>query len=323
MPPSAVLQTVRCHALSDSTTTVLLVNDSRTSLAVLVAYLEKTGYDLVRARDGVEALRLLTLEPTRYHAVLLDLEMPGMSGLEVLQHMKANLQLTHVPVIIQTASDDPRQVAEGLAAGARYYLIKPFQQEKLQAIIASAVRDYTTHLALQNELATTMSSVQLLHNGKFYFQTPNEARQLSTLLAQAYPDPSRAVIGLLELLMNAVEHGNLGISYEEKTRFLAAGALEHEIKRRLQTSSFRERIGVAKLTRARDALYLSVSDEGDGFEWQHFLEFSPERAFDTHGRGIATAKIYSFDSLEYRGKGNRVETVVRTMPHPLHFRDAA
>jgi len=309
--------------MSDSPTTVLLVDDSRTSLAVLVAYLEKTGYDLVRARDGVEALRLLTLEPARYHAVLLDLEMPRMSGLEVLRRMKANLQLTHVPVIIQTGSDDPRQVAEGLDAGARYYLIKPLEQAKLLAITASAIRDYTTHLALQSELTTTMNSVQLLHNGKFYFQTPNEARQLSTLLAHAYPDPSRAVTGLLELLMNAVEHGNLSISYEEKTRFLAAGEFDNEIARRLQNPAFRKRLGVAKLTRARDALYLSVTDEGDGFEWQQFLQFSPERAFDTHGRGIATAKSYSFDALEYRGKGNRVETVVHTKPHLLHIRDAA
>jgi CheY-like chemotaxis protein len=304
-------------------TTVLLVDDSKTSLAVLVAYLDKTGYDLVRARDGEEALRLLTLEPARYHAVLLDLEMPKMSGLEVLQRMKTNLQLMHLPVIIQTASGDAHQVAEGLAAGARYYLIKPFQQDKLQAILASAIRDYTTHLALQHELTITMNSVQLLHNGKFYFQTLNEARQLSTLLAHAYPDPSRAVTGLLELLLNAVEHGNLGITYEEKTRLLAAGAFEREIERRLQDPAYRERIGVAKLTRARDALYLSVIDEGEGFKWQRFMQFSPERAFDTHGRGIATANLYSFDTLEYRGKGNRVETVVRAQSHPLHFRDAA
>jgi CheY-like chemotaxis protein len=309
--------------MSDCPTTVLLVDDSRTSLAILVAYLDNTGYDLVRARDGVEALRLLALEPDRYQAVLLDLEMPRMSGLEVLQRMKGNPQLMHVPVIIQTASDDPLQVAEGLAAGARYYLIKPLEQMKLQAIIASAIRDYTTHLVLQDELTTTMSSVQLLHNGKFYFQTPHEARQLSTLLAHAYPDPSRVVTGLLELLLNAIEHGNLGITYKEKTHFLTTGQLENETERRLQNPVFRDRVGVAKLTRARDALYLSVIDEGEGFEWQRFLQFSPERAFDTHGRGIATANLYSFDTLEYRGKGNRVETVVRTKPHPIHFRDAA
>ncbi len=303
--------------MSDSTTTVLLVDDSRTSLAVLVAYLDKTGYELVRARDGVEALRLLTLEPARYHAVLLDLEMPRMSGLEVLRHMKSHAQLTHVPVIIQTASSDPHQVAEGLAAGARYYLIKPFQQDKLQAIIASAVRDYTAYLTLQRELTASMHSLRLLHNGRFCFQTPEEARQLAALLAHAYPNPGRASTGLLELLMNAVEHGNLGITYEEKTHLLATGQLDEEIERRIRDPAFGSRVGVAKLTRARDTLYLSVIDEGDGFCWQPFLEFTPERAFHTHGRGIATARMHSFDSIEYCGKGNHVETVVRTQPLSL------
>lgn len=303
--------------MSDSTTTVLLVDDSRTSLAVLVAYLGKSGYDLVRARDGVEALRLLTLEPHRYHAVLLDLEMPGLSGMDVLRRMKTHAQLTYVPVIIQTASDDPRQVAEGLAAGARYYLIKPLQQDKLQAIVTSAVRDYTAYVTLQRELTTSMHSLQLLHNGRFCFHTPEEARQLATVLAHAYPDPGRVSNGLLELLMNAVEHGNLGITCEEKTQLLATGQLEDEIERRLRDPAFRNRVGVAKLTRARDALYLSVIDEGNGFCWQPFLDFTPERAFDTHGRGIATARLHSFDSLEYCGNGNHVETVVRTQPHPV------
>ncbi len=303
--------------MSDFTTTVLLVDDSRTSLAVLVAYLEKTGYDLVRARDGVEALRLLTLEPTRYHAVLLDLEMPRMSGLEVLRRMKAHAQLTHVPVIIQTASSDPQQVAEGLAAGARYYLIKPFEQNELQAIIASAVRDYTAYVTLQHELTASMHSLRLLHHGRFCFQTPEDARQLAALLAHAYPDPSRVSTGLLELLMNAVEHGNLGVTYEEKTHLLATGQLEDEIERRIRDPAFRNRVGVAKLTRAPDALYLSVIDEGNGFCWQPFLDFTPERAFHTHGRGIATARLHSFDSIEYCGKGNHVETVVRTRPQSV------
>ncbi len=303
--------------MSNATTTVLLVDDSMTSLAVLVAYLENTGYDLVRARDGVEALRLLTLEPNRYHAVLLDLEMPRMSGLEVLQHMQVNPQLAHVPVIIQTASDDPHRVAEGLAAGARYYLIKPLQEDKLRAIIASAIRDYTAYLTLQEELTTSMHSLRLLHNARFCFQTPEEARQLAALLAHAYPDPGCVSTGLLELLMNAVEHGNLGITYEEKTHFLATGQLENEIERRILDPAFRNRVGVAKLTRARDAIYLSVIDEGNGFCWQPFLEFNPERAFHTHGRGIATARLHSFDSIEYCGKGNHVDTVVRTQPHPV------
>ena len=61
-------------------------------------------------------------------------------------------------------------------------------------------------------------------------------------------------------------------------------------------------------------LRFTVRDQGKGFDWQQYLEMSPERAFDTHGRGIAMSKLLSFDRLEYRGCGNEVECVVKLTP---------
>jgi hypothetical protein len=56
---------------------------------------------------------------------------------------------------------------------------------------------------------------------------------------------------------------------------------------------------------------VTIIDQGDGFNWQPYLEFSPERAFDLHGRGVAMSKAASFDSLEYQGNGNTVVTRVK------------
>ena len=58
-----------------------------------------------------------------------------------------------------------------------------------------------------------------------------------------------------------------------------------------------------------------IVDQGDGFDWQKFLEFDPERAFDPNGRGIAMARLTSFASLAYEGRGNIVTaTVARSLP---------
>jgi anti-sigma regulatory factor (Ser/Thr protein kinase) len=59
---------------------------------------------------------------------------------------------------------------------------------------------------------------------------------------------------------------------------------------------------------ARDAggITLTIRDEGDGFAWQKYLDFDPERAFDPNGRGIAMARMMSFDAVEYQGNGNTV-----------------
>ena len=296
--------------------TILLVDDIATNLEILEDYLEGSGYHLASARDGIEAWTMLEREPDRFHAVLLDLMMPGMTGMEVLHRMKAHPTLTQVPVIIQTAATSPSQISEGLAAGAHYYLTKPFEKADLLSILATAVRDREAYLAVQRELASSAATLQLLHNGTFRFQTLEEARQLAALLAHAYPAPSRVVTGLLELLLNAVEHGNLGISYHEKTRFLEDGTLDDEIARRLRNPAYANRHASATFIRHGEALHLSVIDEGAGFDWRPFLELNPQRAFHSHGRGIATARMFSFDKLEYHGTGNHVETVVTAPPHP-------
>jgi len=303
--------------MSESPVTVLLVEDNPANLEILHEYLEDTGYILVSAHDGVEALDYLMADPTRYHAVLLDLMMPRMTGMEVLRQMKGHPVLMHVPVIIQTAASSPDKVSEGLAAGAHYYLTKPFEKADLLSILSTAVRDRLAYVAVQDELANAARTLQLLHNGTFRFRTLDEARQLAALLAHAYPDPSRVVTGLLELLLNAVEHGNLGITYEDKSHLLEEARLDDEIERRLNDPVYAARHAVAMFIRHGDDLHLSVIDEGAGFDWRPFLHLDPQRAFDTHGRGIATARMLSFDSLEYHGIGNHVETIVRVRPAVL------
>ena len=296
--------------------TILLVDDITANLDILEDYLENSGYHLASARNGIEAWTLLEREPDRFHAVLLDLLMPGMTGMEVLHRMKAHPILTHVPVIIQTAATSPSQISEGLAAGAHYYLTKPFEKADLLSILATAVRDRDAYLTVQRELASSAATLQLLHNGTFRFRTLEEARQLATLLAHAYPNPARVVTGLLELLLNAVEHGNLAITYHEKTRFLEEGTLDDEIARRLREPAYADRHASATFIRHGDALHLSVIDEGAGFDWRPFLELNPQRAFHSHGRGIATARLISFDSLEYHGTGNHVEAIVIAPAQP-------
>ncbi len=156
-------------------------------------------------------------------------------------------------------------------------------------------------------------SLQLLNGGQFRFRTPEEARMLSSVVAGVFPDPKRVETGISELLLNAVEHGNLGISYDEKTRLLATGALDDEIARRLLLPKYSARQAMVEIGRDTSEIWLIVKDEGEGFDWQPYLEFSDERACDSHGRGIATARLMCFSRLEYRGKGNEVLAAVRLL----------
>lgn len=290
---------------------ILIVDDNPLDRKLLQAHLASNGYALDFARDGVEAMSLLEREPLSYDVVLLDRSMPRMNGMEVLTRIKATPHLRMLPVIMQTALADRPQILEGIRAGAYYYLTKPFDGQTLIAVVGTAVRDFAEYKELQQRVRLDVECLTLIQHATLCIQTVEQARDTAAVLVNACPDPSATVIGLTELLVNAVEHGNLGITYEEKTTLNAAGLWESEIRRRLVLP---ENIGKRvelRMERTNDELCFTIRDEGPGFSWQKYLEVDTSRAFDNHGRGIAIARAMSFDRVEYRGNGNEVVATVR------------
>ncbi len=172
----------------------------------------------------------------------------------------------------------------------------------------ASIADEATQLATRmTSLAQSLAqSFKLFSRGQFVFRTLPEARILASVVAGLFPDPKRVEVGICELLLNAVEHGNLGITYEEKSELLANGLLEEEVGRRLMLPGLAERLATLEVERMEGSIRLVVKDQGKGFDWRPYLEFSQERATDAHGRGIATARLLCFTRLEYRGIGNEV-----------------
>lgn len=154
-------------------------------------------------------------------------------------------------------------------------------------------------------------SPPLAEESAYEVRTLQDARDLATRIADAHPDPDRVVIGLTELLVNAVEHGNLGITYEEKASLLERGTFDAEIARRLELPALASRVVRVTLRREGDTFATRIEDEGDGFDWRPYLEYDPERALDPNGHGIAIARGMSFDEVTYQGRGNVVVAVVR------------
>ncbi|HJT18902.1 MAG TPA: ATP-binding protein [Nitrospira sp.] len=154
------------------------------------------------------------------------------------------------------------------------------------------------------------AALQGLDHAVFRFRTIREARSLAALVAVTLPDPRRTGIGLCELLLNAVEHGNLGITYEDKGRLLAEDALEEEVAHRLAQDYYAARYASLEMVRGPGAIRFTIKDQGDGFDWKPFLEFVPERLHHAHGRGIAIAHRLVFNRLEYQGRGNEVIATV-------------
>ncbi|TAN48872.1 MAG: response regulator [Methylococcaceae bacterium] len=296
---------------------ILLAEDEAVIAAIIQDLLDSQGYQVTVCSDGQSAWARLQTD-SAYDVVLLDRMMPYMDGMALLRKIKAEPALTHTPVIMETALGDQESIREGLAEGAYYYLTKPLQAEVLLAVVQAAVSQAHEYQLLVESVRRAEQPLALLQSGSFRFRDLDEGRMLAGYLAHACPQPERAVQGLQELLVNAVEHGNLGISYADKSALMLEGAWQEDIQRRLQLPEYRERYVEVHFQRRPDALRFTIQDQGEGFNWKEYLDFSPDRAFDLHGRGIAITRKLCCDHLEYQGNGS---TVIATFDYTTALSD--
>lgn len=292
------------------TTHLLIVDDDEFFRSATQGVLEQNGYAVETAEDGLCAWEKINQTPSKFKLILLDKQMPRLDGIALLKRIKSDERLKELPVIMLAADSSQENIIEGLAEGAFYYLTKPSTEVILKLVIQNALGDFLQKRKLRILIGLQANHLDLLRRAEFRIQTLQDAQNLALLLADASMSPNRTVSGYSELLINAIEHGNLGISYAEKSQLLSEDRWADEIETRLRHPTYAARVVNVTLEKTTTASIVTITDQGDGFNWQAYLEFSPERVFDLHGRGIAMSKATSFDKLEYLGKGNSVVTTV-------------
>jgi DNA-binding response OmpR family regulator len=117
---------------------VLIVDDEQEVVRLLEVILTRAGYAVAKAFSGKECLSLLARENP--DVILLDIMMPGMTGLEVMEALRSIYGTISIPpVIFLTAKGGMESMIEGLQAGAYKYLVKPTSREKLIEIVKAAL----------------------------------------------------------------------------------------------------------------------------------------------------------------------------------------
>jgi CheY-like chemotaxis protein len=117
--------------------TVLIADDEPANRMLASAIIGTDDYNIVEARDGLEAWALI--QEHRPSLVLLDVRMPGRTGLDVLHAIRSDPELAATKVILLTASAQESDISEGLAAGADSYLTKPFSPADLLSRLDEAL----------------------------------------------------------------------------------------------------------------------------------------------------------------------------------------
>ncbi|HMW56584.1 MAG TPA: Hpt domain-containing protein [Accumulibacter sp.] len=138
-PVPTVRQPVATDSVTATLPTIMIVDDSLTVRKITSRLLAREGYQVMTAKDGVDALeQLVALVPD---VLLVDIEMPRMDGFEFTRNVRADKRLSTVPIIMITSrtADKHRQYA--IELGVNHYLGKPYQEEELLRLVAGHVRE--------------------------------------------------------------------------------------------------------------------------------------------------------------------------------------
>lgn len=284
---------------------ILVVEDDELNIEIIQMNFDGEPFDLIYAIDGEQAWDLLQ-EHDDFKVILLDRLIPKLNGMQLLERMKTDERYQDIPVVMQTALSDTKNMLEGIEAGVFYYLTKPYTKQVLLTIVNAAIKDKEHLDDILAKVKQSKESLMLLNQGSFVFSTMQQAQSLSHLISTSFPDPEKVVLGLSEIMINAIEHGNLGITFEEKSALLTNQTYLPEIERRQALVSNQDKEATLEFKRYPDYIIVTVTDQGNGFDWEDFMHVNPERAVSPNGRGIMMANYMSFDTMEYLGCGNKV-----------------
>ena len=127
---------------------ILTVDDAKDTLMLLEFDLVEQGYQVLTAESGEAAFKIL--EDDVIDLILLDMYMPGISGLATLQKLKSRSELAHIPVIMLSSSDDEDQIVAALEFGADDYVTKPYIAKVLLARLKTSLRLMEKTLELES-----------------------------------------------------------------------------------------------------------------------------------------------------------------------------
>ncbi len=287
---------------------ILIADDQDSLRKLLVKYMLKAGFEPIEAENGKRAIELYRL--MRPSVVLSDIMMPEMDGLTLLKEIKKIDK--QASVILMTGYGSEEVLIESLRNGAANYFKKPFNFQEVTEVIKHILK-YRADLD-----SAQYYSPFLTEEKKNFVFTTEEAdifpiiNQITINLARLVPTAEilNLKIGMEEILKNAIEHGNLNISAEEKNQAIEQGVFGKLINSRLQlNSNGRKKISItAKLD--RESFTVTIRDQGEGFNWKSLLLPTAESLFNFSGRGILLTRIY-FDEVFYNDRGNEVTLVKR------------
>ena len=289
--------------MSSTRQKILVVDDQEMMRTILIRFLQRAGYEVICAENGLKAIQLYRLHNPIL--VISDIKMPQLNGLELLAEIKKIDE--HAMVILITGFGNEEILLKALRGGAINFFKKPIEIEEIIAVVKQAIR----HRLATNypEFYTTSFQEETKH-----FMFSPASLSLTPLINQltinlpCFFSASEIInlkIGIEEMINNAVEHGCLGIGFFQKNQAVRDGRFSSLLAERIsQTAEKPKHVYVTSQLNHKEYRVI-IRDEGDGFNWAELPSLAQENLLQYNGRGILLTRIF-FDEVTYNEKGNEV-----------------
>jgi len=288
---------------------IFVVDDSAIDRRVAGRVLEKAGWKVAYAADGALALEQIALAPPSL--VVTDMQMPNLDGLALVEQVRK--RFPRVPVILMTGHGSESLAIMALKAGAAGYVPKKTLADELPTVVEQVLAASKTE-----ERRYKVLDCQTRRTARFVLD--NDPALVQPLIAVLQQDVlsmglcdatavTRIGVALEEALLNAIYHGNLGVSSKLKEQ--DDKAFYNLAKERRYEAPYRERRIRVLVRVSHDAAAFVIADEGPGFDVASLPDpTDPEYLCRPSGRGLLLMRAF-MDEVRYNPVGNRVALVKR------------
>jgi DNA-binding response OmpR family regulator len=291
---------------------LIMVNETGAPRGKIDGQLRGLGFELSYLPEMLPALDDMDAVAGPCRAVILDWRSDLPKDSEFAERLAVKAAEAGLPVLTLAAAGRAGDIEIASRAGLSTIVSMPCRLAELKDALEALI-ERTQLEGGQAQDFELNDAAALLESCKFRFRTPADVEKLVPIIAKLFPEPERSAAGLAELMMNAIEHGNLEIGHERKAAWVARGIYRGELMKRLQTPPFSHRRAELIVNRREDGIMIVIMDEGCGFCWQdvvHSETHDDDAAAGHCGEGLARVSRESFDDVRFNQLGNQVTAFI-------------
>jgi len=289
---------------------ILVVDDSPTQLRQIQFLLEREGFVVQSAADGVQATA--SIEDNMPMLVVTDLQMPEMNGLELVASLKETIP--SLPVILTTSQGSEEIASQALKAGAASYVPKRELNDTLIPVLQQVMAVNKAAKSIPKVVKNAIESNITLEVTNDEAQIPDIISRLELPMVELdlFDEGERMQIAMAldEALLNAMIHGNLEVSSELRQSDDGAPYV-NMIAKRKKEAPYNERKVTIKLEASNDQVTFTIRDDGPGFDAAALRDpTDPENIERAGGRGLLLINAF-MDEVSHNELGNEIRMVKR------------